>query len=863
MTTRCQFLIALAGAAASAATFSAMATDRGPVQPGVDARQMPAQVDGNPVNPNEVVEPSRAHLAPTVAPRGTCTINPNAEPARDDTDYGALRSELDAGNPTRRADGFTTPADGATLDCLRWWGRYSNNAPTAGEAFSIAVYDDNGGLPNNQIFQGNFGSQACLCDISNDTATPGTPDGDVDVFDLLAYLTDWFPQNAAADLSDDTGTGTPDGDVDVFDLLYFLDCWFTASQDFSACPAGDSSLSRAVTGGLIGTSDEYVYEVSLPSIALAGNACYHIEIARVGQPASDWQWATTDSGFNYNGYYYRNDSFTDPYDTFNFTEPPVDFAWVTNIDWTQYNSTTGCQRPDFAQACAQAYDNFTTCLDGPGGTLIFSDSDNSEGLGAQLAVADDISDFVGGTMTEICWKGAYIGINSSGGLFISRQPDSAGDNFTIRVYNNALDGDGFSLGHPTASPIATLRQGVDFTMTRGYDGNNFDYSAVLNAPISFPFQNECYWISIENAAPNTVWAWYSSSGIGNAVYTQAVYSGIDPLFDVTTRSPGNDLTMCVDFAAEWIFACEGPLVTPEPPIEIANGTDPAVDGFLSIAADGYGSWASGTFGGGVGGGAPGDQYNPVGPAGASEAAFTSGLMIFADLNNDGTNDSRELLSDVADWQGVYTPDGTLSRGLTVANVASDTNSDGVNDTLTSEFVVAGTDFDLDFELTQSISGDVMTQTYTVTNTGTTAAIFSIVSTFDGDLLWDAAGNFANDELGTDSNAAMSGASVFQQEAGNPATRVTVSSPEANVYYGGRQGQTPPGGLPNWGYGTDVQLYDARGVPATWANTLPVLGTNVDGVTGAASNDTFCGVSIDFNLAAGASSTFTIVHDYGN
>ena len=43
--------------------------------------------------------------------------------------------------------------------------------------------------------------------------------GEPDVFDLLAYLDDWFSASAFADV-------TLDGVVDVFDLLAFLDLWF-------------------------------------------------------------------------------------------------------------------------------------------------------------------------------------------------------------------------------------------------------------------------------------------------------------------------------------------------------------------------------------------------------------------------------------------------------------------------------------------------------------------------------------------------------------------------------------------------------------------------------------------------------------
>jgi hypothetical protein len=55
----------------------------------------------------------------------------------------------------------------------------------------------------------------CPCEFDGDA-------GQVNVFDLLAYLDAWFPGAPAADLDGQPG-------VNVFDLLAYLDCWFPAS----------------------------------------------------------------------------------------------------------------------------------------------------------------------------------------------------------------------------------------------------------------------------------------------------------------------------------------------------------------------------------------------------------------------------------------------------------------------------------------------------------------------------------------------------------------------------------------------------------------------------------------------------------
>lgn len=58
-------------------------------------------------------------------------------------------------------------------------------------------------------------------DLDNGSGT-GTPDGGVDINDLLYFLARFEQGAPGADLDDGTFSGTPDGGVDVDDLLYFL-----------------------------------------------------------------------------------------------------------------------------------------------------------------------------------------------------------------------------------------------------------------------------------------------------------------------------------------------------------------------------------------------------------------------------------------------------------------------------------------------------------------------------------------------------------------------------------------------------------------------------------------------------------------
>ncbi len=61
----------------------------------------------------------------------------------------------------------------------------------------------------------------CPADLDNGSGT-GTPDGGVDINDLLYFLGVFESGNVAADLDNGSGSGTPDGGVDISDLLFFL-----------------------------------------------------------------------------------------------------------------------------------------------------------------------------------------------------------------------------------------------------------------------------------------------------------------------------------------------------------------------------------------------------------------------------------------------------------------------------------------------------------------------------------------------------------------------------------------------------------------------------------------------------------------
>jgi len=64
-------------------------------------------------------------------------------------------------------------------------------------------------------------SPSCPADLDDGSGT-GSPDGGIDINDLLYFLSAFEQGSGSADLDDGSGTGSPDGGVDINDLLFFL-----------------------------------------------------------------------------------------------------------------------------------------------------------------------------------------------------------------------------------------------------------------------------------------------------------------------------------------------------------------------------------------------------------------------------------------------------------------------------------------------------------------------------------------------------------------------------------------------------------------------------------------------------------------
>jgi hypothetical protein len=120
-------------------------------------------------------------------------------------------------------------------------------------------------------------------------------------------------------------------------------------------------------------------------------------------------------------------------------------------------------------------------------------------------------------------------------------------------------------------------------------------------------------------------------------------------------------------------------------------------------------------------------------------------------------------------------------------------------------------------------------------------------------------------VGTTTNGSGLELYVYQSEVAHGVpTTVVLSSPQATSYYGGKNGVTTSG--VTFGFGTDVQQWDAFGVPSGWANNIAGVGINTNGDSGAMPAgvlaDAFIGLGFDVQLDPGQSTTITVNYAYG-
>ncbi len=132
----------------------------------------------------------------------------------------------DVKTPTELSWSAPTPPVGKEANAIRWGTLYnfrfiSNRPPVNGQV-TLGLFRP--GAPTTVAIAAQVPDNSpptCVADYDDGSGT-GTPDGGVDISDLLYYLGLFDAGNLDADIDDGSGTGTSDGGVDISDLLYFL-----------------------------------------------------------------------------------------------------------------------------------------------------------------------------------------------------------------------------------------------------------------------------------------------------------------------------------------------------------------------------------------------------------------------------------------------------------------------------------------------------------------------------------------------------------------------------------------------------------------------------------------------------------------
>jgi hypothetical protein len=320
------------------------------------------------------------------------------------------------------------------------------------------------------------------------------------------------------------------------------------------------------------------------------------------------------------------------------------------------------------------------------------------------------------------------------------------------------------------------------------------------------------------------------------------------------------------------------------------GADPAgAAGHLEISPDAYGAWHSNGFLPINFEGNWNDSFTPTGFA-AGEVSFSNGFAFYA-----AAREQRQFLTSNGSWIGVA-DDTSLDIEVVIGDdndddgepdvpVGSDTNGDGLDDHSEATIRVFGgtapNDTNVEIEVINQVATSgvgpslpagvgLMTQTLNITNLSANAIAFNLLRQFDVDLLY--VGDAADDSVGTLTNDACDGdLFVYQDESTAPGTTaIVISSPHANGYSGGKAGCDPDGAGsdPAYAFGTDLQEWDAFGLPVSWVNNIGCVGTNVDGDSGAMPPgsadplDCHIDLNIPVGLQGGASTTVVIHYTYG-
>lgn len=286
---------------------------------------------------------------------------------------------------------------------------------------------------------------------------------------------------------------------------------------------------------------------------------------------------------------------------------------------------------------------------------------------------------------------------------------------------------------------------------------------------------------------------------------------------------------------------------------IGNGI--SGDGRLTIPVDPFGAWYA-DFSNAAN---RGEFYDPAGALEADYPTFATGTYLFV-----GTS-YRVALNQEPGWGGSPSWAGNLTATVVSGPTASDyAYNDGVNDTATASLTIASADNVVNLSvnmLTAVRRPSYVVVRYQITNNSSSPIDFKLYRVWDLDVYWD--GDYENDEVCGGVYGGQGYAS--QGEVNDSALRFALNSLNPiNGYVASkrtyRDSSWDPS-CPTMGYGTDIQEWDAYGIPSCWVNHVAYYGIG-PGCSGSAFGDGHIGVEVPVSLAAGGSATVTFIHTYG-
>lgn len=300
-------------------------------------------------------------------------------------------------------------------------------------------------------------------------------------------------------------------------------------------------------------------------------------------------------------------------------------------------------------------------------------------------------------------------------------------------------------------------------------------------------------------------------------------------------------------------------------VSIGNGISGG--GQLVIPVDPYGAWYA-NFQTGA---SRGESYDPPGDLGADYPTFATGTYLFVETSYRVALNQEPGWGGNPSWAGNLT--ATVTSGPTALNYAY---NDGVDDTAISSFTVTSGDGVVNLSidaLTAVRRPSFVIVRYRITNNASSAINFKLYRVWDLDLFEPGEGtNFYEDDEVCGGVYGGQGYATQRESDASPLKFSLSSLNTINGYTAAKRTYRDPNWdptCPTMGYGTDIQEWNAYGIPACWLNYVAYFGLG-PGCSGSSFTqgqpgfgDGHIGVEVPVSLSAGGSAEVIFIHTYGS